>query len=141
MKSFRAALALRMALGVLALLAAAGVISVFALRTILYRQLDGTLLHLAEVEAQAGAAASGSEFQFHEGVLLAAREGPSVELTRYAQLWTHEGRPVTRSRNLSADLTLPAAALTGAGAGRVVTLSQLWHGKPIRSVVYPLELV
>jgi two-component system OmpR family sensor kinase len=129
------------ALGVLALLAAAGVASVLALRTILYRQLDGTLLHLAEVEAQAGAAASGSEFQFHEGVLLAARESPSVELTRYAQLWTHEGRPLVRSRNLSADLELPASALAEAGAGRVARFSQSWRGRPIRSVVYPLELV
>jgi len=66
-KSFRVALALRMAWGVLALLAAAGAVSVLALRSILYSQLDGTLLHLAEVEAQAGAAASGPEFEFHEG--------------------------------------------------------------------------
>ncbi len=141
MKSFRAALAFRVALGVLALLAAAGVVSVLALRTILYRQLDGTLLHLAEVEAQAGAATSGSEFQFHEGVLLAAREGPSAELIRYAQLWSHDGQPVVRSRNLPADLELPASALAEAGAGRVATLTQVWRGRPIRSVVYPLELV
>jgi two-component system OmpR family sensor kinase len=140
-KSFRAALAFRVALGVLALLAAAGVVSVVALRTILYRQLDGTLLHLAEVEAQAGAATSGSEFQFHEGVLLAAREGPSVELIRYAQLWSHDGQPVVRSRNLSTDLDLPASALAEAGAGRVATLTHVWRGRSIRSVVYPLELV
>ena len=109
MRSFRAALAFRVALGVLALLAAAGVVSVVALRTILYHQLDGTLLHLAEVEAQAGAATSGSDFEFHEGVLLAAKEGPSVELIRYAQLWSHDGAPGVRSRNLSTNLELPAA--------------------------------
>ena len=34
------------------------VASVLALRSILYSQLNGTLLHLAEVEAQAGAAAT-----------------------------------------------------------------------------------
>ena len=141
MKSFRAALAFRVAAGVLALLAAAGVVSVLALRTILYRQLDGTLRHLAEVEAQAGAAASGSEFQFHEGILLAAREGPSQELIRYAQLWGHDGRPVVRSRNLTADLELPAAALAEAGAGRVVIFTQTWRGRRIRSVVYPMELI
>jgi two-component system OmpR family sensor kinase len=141
MKSFRTALAFRVALGVLALLAAAGVVSVLALRTILYRQLDGTLLHLAEVEAQAGAATSGSEFQFHEGVLLAARESPSVELIRYAQLWSHGGEPVVRSRNLSADLELPAFALREATAGHVATFTQNWRGRSIRSVVYPLELV
>ena len=141
MKSFRVALALRMAWGVLALLAAAGAVSVLALRSILYSQLDGTLLHLAEVEAQAGAAASGPEFEFHEGVLLAAREGPSGELTRYAQLWTQDGQPLVRSRNLSADLELPKAALAETGAGQVAKLTQVWRGKRIRSVVYPLELV
>jgi len=140
-KSFRAALALRMALGVLALLVAAGLGSVLALRGILYRQLDGTLLHLAEVEAQAGAAASGPDFQFHEGVLLAAREGPSVELIRYAQLWTLQGQPLVRSGNLSADLELPGEALVEAGGGRVARATQTWRGRKIRSVVYPLELV
>lgn len=141
MRSFRAALALRVALGAFALLAAAGIVSILALRTILYRQLDGTLLHLAEVEAQAGAATSGSAFQFHEGVLLAAREGPSVELIRYAQLWSHDGQPVVRSGNLTANLTLPASALAEAGAGHVATVSQVWRGRSIRSVVYPMELI
>jgi len=84
MRSFRLALALRTATGVLALTLLLGVVSAFALRTLLYRQLDDTLVHLAEVEAQAGAAHTSSEFEFHEGVLLAASPGPSAELTRYA---------------------------------------------------------
>ena len=84
MRSFRTALALRTAGAVLALTLLLGVVSAVALRTLLYRQLDGTLVHLAEVEAQAGAAHSSSEFTFHEGVLLTATPGPSAELTRYA---------------------------------------------------------
>lgn len=110
MRSFRAALALRLALGGLILFLALGAACILVLHTILYRQLDGTLLHLAEVEAQAGAAATGSDFEFHEGVLLAAREAPSAELTRYAQLWTREGRPLVRTRNLSTNLELPEGA-------------------------------
>lgn len=141
MKSFRTSLALRMALGGLALFVAVGVASVLALRTILYNQLDGTLLHLAEVEAQAGAAAAGSDFQFHEGVLLAAREGPTVELTRYAQLWTSEGQPVIRSRNLTYDLELPEGALEEATADQIAWATHVWRGRRIRSVVYPLALV
>ena len=140
-KSFRTSLALRMAAGGLVLFLAVGAASVLALRTILNRQLDGTLLHLAEVEAQAGAAAAGSEFQFHEGVLLSAREGPAAELIRYAQLWTSDGRPVVRSRNLGSDLELPASALAQARAGRIGWATQPWRGKRIRSVVYPLVLV
>ncbi len=130
-----------MALGGLALFAAVGFTSVVALRSILYSQLDGTLLHLAEVEAQAGAAAAGSDFQFHDGVLLSAREGSTVELTRYAQLWTSDGRPVVRSRNLGLDLELPRGALEEAKAGRVGWDTHVWRDRRIRSVVYPLALV
>jgi two-component system OmpR family sensor kinase len=130
-----------MAVGGLALFAAVGAASVLALRGILYSQLDGTLLHLAEVEAQAGAAAAGSAFQFHEGVLLSSREGPAVELTRYAQLWTSEGIPVVRSRNLPVDLTVSREAREEARAGRVAWDTHQWRGRTIRSVVYPLALV
>lgn len=141
MRSFRAALALRTAIGVLALTLLLGVISAVALRTLLYRQLDSTLVHLAEVEAQAGAAHASSEFEFHEGVLLAASPGPSAELTRYAQLWTSDGAPLIRSRNLPVDLMLPVSAVAAARDGRVVWDTHLWRGERLRCVVYPLQLV
>ncbi len=140
-KSFRTSLAIRMAAGGLALFVAVGAASILALRTILNRQLDGTILHLAEVEAQAGAAAAGSAFQFHEGVLLSAREGPAVELTRYAQLWTSDGRAVVRSRNLGFDLDLPPDAFERAKAGQIGWATHQWRGRRIRSVIYPLVLV
>ena len=141
MDSFRSSLAWRTALGVLLLFVGLGAASVLVLRSLLSRQLDRTLLHLAEVEAQAGAAHTGPEFQFHEGVLLAAREGPSTELTRYAQLWGSDGRPLIRTRNLSTDLELPAEALAAAQRGEVGWATHQWRGRTIRSVVYPLELV
>jgi two-component system OmpR family sensor kinase len=141
MASFRNSLAVRMALGALLLFFAAGAASVLSLRTILYRQLDGTLLHLAEVEAKAGAATSGSEFQFHEGVLLAAREGPATELTRYAQLWSLERRPLIRTRNLPADLPLPDAKFSSDRGSEVAWATHMWRGRRIRSVVYPLRLL
>jgi two-component system OmpR family sensor kinase len=141
MRSFRASLATRLASGGLVLFLAVGAACVLALRSILYSQLDGTLLHLAEVEAKAGAATSGPDFQFHEGVLLAARDAPAAELTRYAQLWTRNGLPVVRSRNLPADLTLPPDAFRAAQAGRVGWETHTWRGRSIRSVIYPLRLV
>jgi two-component system OmpR family sensor kinase len=141
MRSFRLALARRTAGGVLALTLLVVAVSTLALRTLLYRQLDGTLVHLAEVEAEAGAAHTTSEFQFHEGVLLAARPGPSAELTRYAQLWTSDGQPLIRSRNLPADLVLPANAVTAAKQGRIVWDTHLWRGERLRCVIYPLQLV
>jgi two-component system OmpR family sensor kinase len=140
-KSFRTSLALRLALGGFALFVAVGVASVLALRGILSRQLDRTLLHLAEVEAQAGAAAAGPEFVFHEGVLLAAGEGTAAELIRYAQLWTSEGQPVVRSRNLPADLEPPPDAFAEGRAGRVGWATHTWRGRRMRSVIYPLALV
>ncbi len=141
MRSLRLALALRTAGAMLALTLLIGVVSAFALRALLYRQLDGTLVHLAEVEAQAGAAHTGSEFEFHEGVLLAASPGPSAELTRYAQLWSSNGAPLIRSRNLPADLTLPANAVAAAREGRIIWDTHLWRGERLRCVVYPLRLV
>ena len=141
MRSFRVSIALRMALSGLLLFVSVGVACNLALRSILYSQLDGTLLHLAEVEAEAGAATTGSDFEFHEGVLLAAREGPAAELTRYAQLWTRDGQPLVRSRNMPADLELPAGALLAAQRGHVGWATHAWRGRSIRSVVYPLRLV
>ncbi len=141
MRSFRTALALRTAGAVLALTLLLGAISALALRALLYRQLDGTLVHLAEVEAQAGAAHTSSEFTFHEGVLLTATPGPSAELTRYAQLWTSDGAPLLRSRNLPADLFLPAGAVAAARDGQVVWDTHRWQGQRLRCVVYPLQLV
>lgn len=141
MKSFRTSLAIRMAFGGLAVFSAVGLASVLSLRTILNSQLDGTLLRLAEVEVQAGASTAGSDFQFHEGVLLTADASPASELTRYAQLWSSDGKPVVRSRNLVFDLDLPPGVLEEARAGRIGWASHTWRGKRIRSVVYPLVLV
>lgn len=130
-----------MALNGLLLFASVGAACILALRSILYSQLDGTLLHLAEVEAKAGAATTGSDFEFHEGVFLASRDGPTAELTRYAQLWTRDGRPLVRSRNLPAHLELPPEALLVAQEGEVGWGTHEWRGRSIRSVVYPLRLV
>jgi two-component system OmpR family sensor kinase len=130
-----------MALSALLLFVSVGVACVLALRSILYTQLDSTLLHLAEVEAKAGAAATGSDFEFHEGVLLASRESPTPELTRYAQLWASDGRPLVRTRNLPSDLDLPSEAVSAAQRGTVGWATHEWRGRSIRSVVYPLRLI
>lgn len=141
MRSFRLTLALRTTLAILGLTVMLVATSVYVLRALLYQQLDGTLLHLAEVEAEAGAAQVGSAFQFHEGVLLSVRSGSGAELTRYAQLWTSDGHPATRSANLDRDLQLPSEAVAAGREGRVVWDTHLWRGERIRSVVYPLRLV
>jgi two-component system OmpR family sensor kinase len=141
-RSFRAALALRVGLGAFLLFLTLGLATVLALRSLLRRQLDATLLRIAETEAQAGAAASSSDFQFHEGVLLAGQAAAVPELTRYAQLWDSDGAPLTRSRNLAQDLVLPAEAMDEARAGRLGWSTRLEpDGRRLRSLVYPLRLV
>ena len=142
MRSFRLQLAVRFALTMLVILAAVGAAATISLRVILAHQLDETLLQLAEVEAKAGASASGPDFRFHEGVFLAGSRLRTLALTRYAELWTAGGSPVVRSENLGGgDLPLPAQAMAAAVRGDVGYATHEWSGARYRSVVYPLRLV
>ena len=141
MRSFRAALALRVGAGALLLFLTLGFATVLTLRSLLWRQLDATLVRIAETEAQAGAAATSSDFQFHEGVLMAP-DAAVPELSRYAQLWGSDGVSLVRSRNLSAPLELPAPALSEATAGRLGWVTHRTRdGTSLRSLAYPLRLV
>ena len=142
LRSFRVQLAIRFALTMLAVIAGIGVAATASLRFILYREMDATLLHLAEVEALAGASMSGSGFTFHEGVFLARTRLPLSELTRYAELWDAEGRSVVRSADLGErHLPLPARAMADARAGAPGRATHRWEGARYRSLVYPLRLV
>ncbi len=141
-RSFRLRLAIRFALTILAVIAGVGVAATISLRAILYRQLDATLLQLAEVEALAGASASGPAFVFHEGVFLAGSRLPHSPLTRFAELWDAEGRSVVRSANLGErHLPLPPAAMADARRGVPGRATHDWQGERYRSLVYPLRLV
>ncbi len=141
-RSFRLQLALRFAVTLLAIIVAVTVASTLFVRARLYRQLDRTLLTLAEVEAQAGASTVGPAFKFHEGVFLARSVRPGSELTRYAELWDERGTPVTRSANLAArDLPLPPEAMSTAREGLIGVATHSWEDERLRTVVYPLSLV
>jgi two-component system OmpR family sensor kinase len=142
LRSFRVQLAVRFALTMLAVIAGVGVAATWSLRVILHRELDGTLLQLAEVEALAGASTSGPDFAFHEGVFLARTRLPHSELTRFAELWDAAGEPVARSANLGDhDLLLPPAAMAEARGGAPGLATHVWNGERLRSLVYPLRLV
>jgi two-component system OmpR family sensor kinase len=142
MRSFRLRVAVRFALTMLAILLAVGAAAVVSLRVILARQLDGTLLQLADVEAKAGASATSPSFRFHEGVFLAGSSLKTSELTRYAELWSSEGQSVARSANLGdRHLPLPPQAMEEAKHGSVGVATHRWDGAPYRTLVYPLRLV
>jgi two-component system OmpR family sensor kinase len=141
MRSFRLRLATRFALTMLVILIAVGAAATVLLRVILARQLDGTLLQLAEVEALSGASTSGPDFRFHEGVFLTSRVR-SAELTRYAELWSSDGESVARSANLGErHLPLPPGAMARAQHGAPGFATHAWEGASYRSLVYPLRLV
>ncbi len=141
-RSFRLRLAIRFALTILAVIAGVGVAATVSLRAILYRQLDATLLQLAEVEALAGASASSPSFSFHEGVFLSGSRLGLSPLSRFAELWDAQGRPVVRSANLGdRHLPLPAAAMAEARRGVPGRATHQWAGERYRSLVYPLLLV
>jgi two-component system OmpR family sensor kinase len=142
LRSFRLQLAVRFALTMLVVIAGVGTAATAALRVILHRQLDQTLLQLAEVEALAGASTSGPDFAFHEGVFLAGTRLPLSDLTRFAELWDTEGHSVTRSANLGArHLPLPVPAMAAARRGAVGRATHPWDGARYRTLVYPLRLV
>jgi two-component system OmpR family sensor kinase len=142
LRSFRLQLAVSFALTMLVVIAGVGTAATVVLRLILHRQLDQTLLQLAEVEALAGASTSGPDFAFHEGVFLAGTRLPLSELTRYAELWDTEGRSVTRSANLGdRHLPLPVPAMAAARRGNVGRATHPWNGARYRTLVYPLRLV
>lgn len=142
LRSFRVQLAVRFALTMLAVIAGVGVAATWSLRVILNRELDATLLQLAEVEVLAGASTSGPDFAFHEGVLLARSRLPSSELTRFAELWDAAGVPVVRSADLGdRDLPLPPEAMAEARRGVPGLATHQWNGERLRSLVYPLRLV
>jgi len=142
MRSFRAVIARRTALAVGALLAAVLVVSIYVLGRLLQKDLDATLLRIAEVEAEAGYATTGTQFQFHEGVLLARGDPALPELTRYAQLLAGDGTVLLRSRNLTLDLPVPLDALAEVRFGGLVWATHDGNdGQRLRTLLYPLLLL
>ena len=140
MRSFRAALALRVGAGALFLFLTLGFATVFTLRSLLSRQLDATLLRIAETEGQAGADETSSDFTFHEGVLIAG-DDRVPELTRYAQLLSSEGESIVWSGNLSGPMELPTPALREAAEGRLGWVThRTADGTRLRSLAYPMRL-
>ncbi len=142
MRSFRASIAGRVAVAVGILLSATAIVSLYVLGRLLENDLDATLLRIAEVEAGAGASATGTSFQFHEAILLTKADPAIPELSRYAQLLTGDGAVLLRSQTLARDLPIPMDALASARAGSVAWSTHAGPGGArFRSLLYPLFLL
>ncbi|MFV1985983.1 MAG: sensor histidine kinase [Gemmatimonadota bacterium] len=140
MGSFRLHLAIRLAGVLVAAVAVLGGIAFLALRQITYAQLDEALLRLAEIEAAATSDAPASSAHFHDNVYQEAKSEVSKRISRYAEIWTTDGRPVARSENLEdRDLFLPPSALRAGAAGREAWFTHDDALGSLRSLIYPLS--
>ena len=139
MRSFRSALALRVAAQALLLTAVVAAGATLLLRGRLLSAVDATLLEVAEIESQAATTAASAEFHFRPGSFRRAEVDSSPDVIPSAQLLPADGSPVARSANLSAELAVPPHALAAARRGAVGYETQDRSGRPIRSTIYPLS--
>jgi two-component system OmpR family sensor kinase len=136
-KSFRSALALRVAVQALgaALVALAG--AALYLRVLLLGNVDASLLEVAQLEAQYGASQSSGEFRFRTEPMFPTVGTVSAHQS-WAQLLGEDGKPLARSANLHEALPVPRQALEAARRGQVGFASHRWNSKSFRSTIYPL---
>jgi len=139
MKSFRFLLAVRFTVTMTGAVAAVAVLSYFALRQGLDRELNASMLNVASIQAASVTADPSGTMEFHEWELT-AQEATSVrDLIRYLQIWNTEAESLVRSSFITEDLPLDTLALTKAGAGALEWAEGTFQGIPIRALYYPLE--
>jgi len=139
MRSFRLRLAIRFTgwLGILVVLLSGS--AFFALRYVIYADIDETLLRLAEIEDVASSDAPDSTAHFHDHIYSPAQSDVSQRSSRYAEIWTSAGVAIARSGNLAGDdLSLPVEALRAGSEGKQVWFTYEGNLGTLRSLVYPL---
>ena len=139
MRSFRSALALRVAVQALALSAVVLVGATLLLRAYLLSAVDSSLRGIAEIEGQTGASKTTDAFTFHTGTVPRDADDPRPELTPWAQLLSLDGTPEEWSTNLSAPIPVPSKAVEEGRQGRTSFATHAVAGGPVRSVIYPLH--
>ncbi len=137
-RSFRFRLAVRFAALLTLSVAVLGGSAFLALRHVIRKQVDETLLRLAEIEAAATSDAPVSLAHFHDNVFHTASSEVSQEVSRYAEIWSYAGDPIARSQNLAdGDLHLPLDARRAAARGEQVWFTYEDSLGTLRSLVYP----
>ncbi len=142
-RSFRARLAIRFGGALSLLMLLASVLGYVAFRRMMYQRLDAILLRLAAIEAAATADSPDETVHFHDEVFLSVGPGHETILSRYAQVWTLDGEPVVRTRNLEGrNLPLSADVRERVVRSRTAELFQFeWGASRYRSVLYPLGAI
>lgn len=134
--SFRFHLAVRFTAAMAGAAGVIGIASLLGLRAALDRELNGTILNVASI--QAASVTDPPEMHFHEWELTPDEAGSVRDLIRYAQVWGASGESLLRSQFMTADLPLDPGAVSQADAGELVWREQTFAGMPIRSLYYPL---
>ena len=137
MKSFRSALAIRVAAQ--ALVAAVVILAGAALylRVLLLANLDASLLEVAQLDAQFGADETSEEFRFSSQPMAPALGAHKT----WAQLLSQSGVPTFRSANLHESLPVELHAVEIARRTGYAFVTHRWNSQTIRSAFYPLGLV
>lgn len=141
MRSFRSALAVRVAVHALSLSAVVLVGATLLLRAYLLSAVDTALEEIAEFEAHTGASDSSSTFTFHTAGYPPSANDATPRLSPWAQLLSPDGAPVARSENLARFLPVPREGLDRARLGKPSRTTQNIDGSPVRTVLYPMTLV
>ncbi len=142
-RSFRGKLAIRFGLAVLMAASIGSTTGYLVLRNLLLDQIDSTLLRLASIEASGAAASGDSTVNFHDDLFLTAGPGTETVFKHFAQIWSIEGAPVLRTRNLGGrDLPLSQVLrYRVVNSGEPELFDTRWESEPYRGILYPLGLV
>ncbi|HTL04493.1 MAG TPA: ATP-binding protein [Gemmatimonadales bacterium] len=139
MRSFRSALALRVAVQALAVALVILSGATLYLRVLLLANLDASLLELARLEASYGTDQGTGGFRFRPESP-AAMSGPVPVQLSWAQLVDLDGRPLARSGNLHEPIPVPARLLEAVRLGHSGVATHHWNSMKVRSALFPVGL-
>ena len=134
-RSFRFHLAVRFTAAMTVTAATIGAASLLGLRAMLDRELNGTILNVATI--QAASVTDSPEMHFHEWELTPGEAGSVRELIRYVQVWDMSGRSLLRSQFMTGDLPVDRDAVSQAAAGGFIWREQSFDGIPVARSTIP----
>jgi two-component system OmpR family sensor kinase len=137
-RSFRGQLATRFAVAMVVAASAAALVGYLALRAVLNRQIDASLLSVASIQAVSVTDDPTGQMRFQEWDLTPEEAESLRDLNRYAQVWNESGVSLLRSRYMVSDLPLDHELLAAASEGPVWREDE-YEGQPIRALYYPLS--
>ncbi len=138
-RSFRVQLALRAAAVMATALLVISIVSVRTLGAVLDAEVDASVLNVASIQAASLTDGASGAMHFHEWELTPDEAASVRGLIRYAQVWQADGQSLLRSQFMTSDLPIDRGRLERAADGELVWSDQMWDGRPIRALYYPLE--